>query len=60
MTTEPPGRLSFEDYLALEETSETTHEYDDGILTAMAGAVRHLVGMSDASGSPMRISPVLR
>jgi Uma2 family endonuclease/heme-degrading monooxygenase HmoA len=38
MTTEPLHPLSFEDYLALEETSETKHEYDDGVLTAMAGA----------------------
>jgi Uma2 family endonuclease len=38
MTTEQLSPLSFEDYLALEVASETKHEYDDGALTAMAGA----------------------
>lgn len=38
MTSQRSTWMSFDDYLATEEVSETKHEYDDGTLTAMAGA----------------------
>ncbi len=43
MSMQPDHRKSFEEYLAAEEQAESKHEYDDGYLTAMAGATaRHV------------------
>jgi Uma2 family endonuclease len=38
MTAEPHGRVSLEDYLELERSSEEKHEYLDGEVFAMSGA----------------------
>ena len=38
MTRQPEQWLDFDAYLAIEEQSEQKHEYDEGSLTAMAGA----------------------
>jgi Uma2 family endonuclease len=43
MTTQPDQWMSFDDYLEFEDEAERKHEYDDGYLTAMAGATaRHV------------------
>jgi Uma2 family endonuclease len=40
MATEPHGRLTIQEYLALERESETRNEYLDGEMYAMSGASR--------------------
>lgn len=64
MALEPAQWISFEQYLALEAAADRKHEYDDGHLTAMAGATaRHvtvtqnLVGAirSRLRGTPCRV-----
>ncbi|MGH2390924.1 MAG: Uma2 family endonuclease [Chloroflexota bacterium] len=43
MSMQPDHRISFEEYLGAEERAERKHEYDDGYVTAMAGATaRHV------------------
>ena len=37
MTAASPHRVSYEEYLRLEEASETKHEWCDGIIYAVAG-----------------------
>lgn len=58
MTTQLDHWMSFEDYLAYEEKAESKHEYDDGYLTAMAGATaRHVTITQNLVGA---LRPQLR
>ncbi|MER3481153.1 MAG: hypothetical protein C4327_11945 [Meiothermus sp.] len=38
---EPIGRITFEEYLALEARSRVRHEFVDGMIFAMAGGTDH-------------------
>jgi Uma2 family endonuclease len=40
MSPTTPTLLTLEDYLELEKTSETRHEFVDGVMVAMAGGKR--------------------
>jgi Uma2 family endonuclease len=43
MSVQPDHRISFEEYFGAEQQADSKHEYDDGYLTAMAGATaRHV------------------
>ncbi len=52
MITQPGQRMSLDDYLKFEEEADCKHEYDDGYLTAMAGATdRHVTITQNLVGS---------